>query len=176
MGNLSIRTLTEDDAEDFRRLRLRALKEHPEAFGSSYEKESALPLEEVAGRLRRTSESPDDFALGAYRQSEMVGMVGFFRQRNDKERHKGSIWGMYVPAEGQGKGVGRALLTQAIERARLLTGLEQVGLAVVARNKRARSLYVSLGFETYGVEPNALFVDGEYLDEELMVLRLASDR
>ena len=149
MGNLSIRALTEDDAEDFRRLRLRALKEHPEAFGSSYEMESTLPLQVVADRLR---------------------------QRNEKERHKGSIWGMYVQSEEQGKGVGRALLTQAVERARLLTGLEQVGLAVVARNKRARSLYVSLGFETYGVEPNALVVDGEHLDEELMVLRLASDR
>ena len=176
MGNLSIRTLTEDDAEDFRRLRLRALKEHPEAFGSSYEAESTLPLQVVADRLRQSSDSPDDFTLGAHRQSELVGMVGFFRQRNEKERHKGSIWGMYVQSEEQGKGVGRALLTQAVERARLLTGLEQVGLAVVARNKRARSLYVSLGFETYGVEPNALVVDGEHLDEELMVLRLASDR
>ena len=176
MGNLSIRKLTEDEAKDFRRLRLRALKEHPEAFGSSYEMESALPLQVVADRLRQSSESLDDFTLGAYRQSELVGMVGFFRQRNEKERHKGNIWGMYVPSEEQGKGVGRALLTQAIERARLVPGLEQVGLAVVARNKRARSLYVSLGFETYGVEPNALFVDGEYLDEELMVLSLASDR
>ena len=176
LGNLNIRALTEDDAKDFRRLRLRALKEHPEAFGSSYQTESALPLQEVAGRLRRASESPDDFTLGAYRQAELVGMVGFFRQRNDKERHKGSIRGMYVPFEEQGKGVGRALLTQAVERARLLAGLEQVGLAVVARNKRARSLYASLGFETYGVEPNALFVDGEYLDEELMVLRLSTDR
>ena len=176
MGNLSIRAPTEDDAEDFRRLRLRALKEHPEAFGSSYEMESTLPLQVVADRLRQSSDSPDDFTLGAYRQAELVGMVGFFRQRNEKERHKGSIWGMYVQSEEQGKGVGRALLTQAVERARLLTGLEQVGLAVVARNKRARSLYVSLGFETYGVEPNALVVDGEHLDEELMVLRLASDR
>ena len=176
MGNLSIRALTEDDAEDFRRLRLRALKEHPKAFGSSYETESTLPLQVVADRLRQSSDSADDFILGAYRQSELVGMVGFFRQRNEKERHKGSIRGMYVPSEEQGKGVGRALLTQAVERARLLTGLEQVGLAVVTQNKRARSLYVSLGFETYGVEPNALVVDGEHLDEEFMVLRLASDR
>ena len=45
MGHLNIRALTECDAEDFRRLRLRALKEHSDAFGSSYEAESALPLE-----------------------------------------------------------------------------------------------------------------------------------
>ena len=45
-------------------------------------------------------------------------------------------------------------------------------LAVVTRNRRARGLYKALGFETYGTEPRALFVDGEYLDEEHMVLLL----
>ena len=130
------------------------------------------PLEAVAGRMRRTAESPDDFTLGAYREGELVGMVGFFREQREKMRHKGTIWGMFVPSEEQGKGIGRALLTEAVERARLVPGLEQVGLAVVTRNRRARGLYASLGFETYGVEPNALLVEGEHLDEEFMVLRL----
>ncbi len=172
MDSLNIRALTEDDARDFRRLRLRALREHPDAFGSSYEAERAQPLEAVAGRMRRTAASPDDFTLGAYREGELMGMVGFFREQREKMRHKGTIWGMFVPSEEQGKGIGRALLTEAIERARLIPGLEQVGLAVVTPNRRARGLYASLGFETYGVEPNALVVDGEHLDEEFMVLRL----
>ncbi len=172
MSNLGIRALTEDDVDDFRNLRLRALKEHPEAFGSSYEAERAVPLEAVAERLRRTAESQDSFTLGAYRGSTLVGMVGFYQETREKTRHRGTIWGMYVPSEEQGKGVGRALLTRAIELARLLPGLEQMELAVVTRNRRARVLYGSLGFETYGVEPRALLVDGEYLDEEHMVLRL----
>ena len=172
MDSLNIRAFTASDARDFRRLRLRALKEHPDAFGSSYEEESALTLEAVAARMRRTAESPDDFTLGAYREGELVGMVGFFREQRGKMRHKATIWGMYVPSEEQGKGIGRALLTEAIERARLIPGLEQVGLAVVTPNRRARGLYASLGFEAYGVEPNALVVDGEHLDEEFMVLRL----
>ena len=172
MDSLNIRAFTASDARDFRRLRLRALKEHPDAFGSSYEEESALTLEAVAARMRRTAESPDDFTLGAYREGELVGMVGFFREQREKMRHKATIWGMYVPSEEQGKGIGRALLTEAIERARLIPGLEQVGLAVVTPNRRARGLYASLDFEAYGVEPNALVVDGEHLDEEFMVLRL----
>ncbi len=172
MDSLNIRALTEDDVREFRKLRLRALKEHPDAFGSSYEAESAQPLEAVAGRMRRTAESPHDFTLGAYREGELVGMVGFFREQREKMRHKGTIWGMYVPSEEQGKGIGRALLTEAVARARLVPGLEQVGLAVVTPNRRARGLYASLGFETYGVEPNALIVDGEHLEEEFMVLRL----
>ena len=169
---LGIRELTGDGADDFRNLRLRALKEHPEAFGSSYEAESGVPLEAVAERLRRNAESGDSFTLGAYRGSTLVGMVGFFQETREKTRHRGNIWGMYVPSEEQGKGIGGALLTRVIELARLLPGLEQIELAVVSRNRRARGLYAPLGFETYGVEPRAILVDGEYLDEEDMVLLL----
>ena len=165
--------MTGDDADAFRRLRLRALKEHPDAFGSSYEAECGVTLEAVAERLRRSSEAEDSFTLGAYRGSRLVGMVGFYQETREKTRHRGSIWGMYVPSEEQGKGVGRALLTRAIELARALPGLEQVELQVVTRNTRAVGLYASLGFETYGVKPRALFVDGEYLDEEHMVLLLS---
>ena len=172
MGNLHIRPLAETDSADFLRLRLRALKEHPEAFGSSYEAVSALPAEEVTVRLRRTAASPDDFTLGAYQGRNLVGVVSFSRDMSEKVRHKGAIRSMYVPLEEQGRGVGRALMTRTLERARLIPGLEQVGLAVATRNERARKLYTSLGFETYGVEPNALVVEGERVDEALMVLRL----
>ncbi len=172
MTVLGIRELTEDDADDFRKLRLRALKEHPDAFGSSYEAESAAPLEAVAERLRRNAESGDSFTLGAYRGNRLVGVVGLFREPREKLRHKGNIWGMYVPSEEQGKGIGKALLSRAIDLARQIPGLEQLHLAVVTRNRRARGLYASLGFETYGVEPRALLVNGEYLDEDHMILRI----
>ena len=170
MRGLCIRELTGDDAGDFRNLRLRALKEHPDAFGSSYEAEYAAPIETAAERLRLNAESQDSFTLGAYRGAELVGMVGFYQESREKTRHRGTIWGMYIPSEEQGKGIGRALLGRALEFARGLPGLEQVELQVVTRNRRAKGLYASFGFATYGTEPRALYVDGEYLDEEHMVL------
>ena len=173
MGRLSIGDLTGDDAGDFQGLRLRALKEHPDAFGSSYEAESALPLEDVAAKMRRTAESPHAFTLGAYLDGVLVGMVGFYRDAwGEKVRHKGHVWGMYVVSERQGAGVGTALMRELLARAGRIPGLEQVHLCVVTRNEAARSLYASLGFETYGVEPNALIVDGERLDEAHMVIRM----
>ena len=162
MGHLDIRAFTEDDAEDFQHLRLRALKEYPDAFG--------LSLETVAGRLRRAAESQDDFTLGAYRDGELVGMVGFYRDSGgEKMRHKGHVWGMYVTSKTQGQGVGRTLMRELLARAARLPALEQVHLAVVTRSEPARGLYASLGFETYGVEPNSLIIDGERLDEAHMV-------
>lgn len=166
-----IHRLGEDDAGVFRELRLRALRESPEAFGSSYEETVAHPLASMAQRLRPDPDAPDDFVLGAFAPA-LVGMVGFRREPRLKTRHKGAIWGMYVAREMQGSGIGRALLEQVIEEARKQPGLEQITLYVVSSNLAARHLYASCGFTVYGVEPRALKLDGRYFDEDLMILQL----
>ena len=43
-GTTQIRELTPDDAVSYCTLRLRMLREHPEAFTSSFEEESQKPL------------------------------------------------------------------------------------------------------------------------------------
>ena len=48
----------------------------------------------------------------------------------------------------------------------------QVQLSVTANNAAARQLYASLGFEEYGLEREALCVNGELYDEVLMALAL----
>ncbi len=176
MTDITICTLNDSDAFAYQRLRLRALKEHPDAFGSTYESESAYSLESVAERLRLTAESPNDFTLGAHRQEELIGVVRFHRITGEKEQHRGHIRGMYVRPEDQGKGIGMALLTQAVELASSLPGLEQLELAVVTRNRQARNLYASFGFVSCGIDPRSLKIDEEYLDEERMVLFLKGYR
>jgi ribosomal protein S18 acetylase RimI-like enzyme len=48
----------------------------------------------------------------------------------------------------------------------------QLNLSVVKSNEPARHLYESQGFQIYGVEQNAIHVDGMFLDEALMHLSL----
>ncbi len=172
MNNITVRSLNENDARAFQELRLKGLQEHPEAFASTYEREIAYPMDFVTERLRRTAESTNNFTLGAFREEELLGLVGFYRKTGEKEQHRGHIWGMYVRSDEQGKGIGKALLADAIERAESLPGLGQIELCVVTRNKQARNLYGSLGFSSCGIDPRALYVDGKYLDEERMVLIL----
>ena len=166
-----IRRLDESDAAAFRVLRLHALQESPEAFGSSYEETLAQPLEWMAERLRLAPERPHDFVLGAF-DPDLVGMVGFARETRTKTRHKGAIWGMYVAESARGHGVGRALLERLLVEARAQSGLEAITLLVVATNEAAKRLYHSFGFQTYGTEPHALKLGNRYYDEDLMVLRL----
>jgi RimJ/RimL family protein N-acetyltransferase len=50
--------------------------------------------------------------------------------------------------------------------------VELIQLGVATDNVAARQLYVSMGFEPYGIESRALQVDGRYVDEVLMVKML----
>jgi ribosomal protein S18 acetylase RimI-like enzyme len=157
-----IRILTADDAAAYQALRLRGLRESPEAFGSTWEAEAPLPLEEIAGRLARGA-GRENVVFGAFDDGgQLVGLAGLGRQTHTKARHLAGVWGMYVAPEARGRGVGRALMDALITHARTLPGLERLTLGVVPENAPARALYQALGFTTYGIEPQAYHLDGQY--------------
>lgn len=166
---MEIRQLEAHDAEAFRNLRLRALKEHPEAFIASYEEELFTPVEDVAERLRLST--PGDFYLGAFVEGRLVGMAHFDRQKGRKVEHRAYIGEMYVPPEQRGLGIGKRLLERLVEHARTLPALEEVGLWVIIGNERAQLLYEAAGFETFCIEPRAFKIDGRYYDAAGMILR-----
>ena len=107
-----VRMLGSADATLYRSLRLRALREHPDAFTSSYEQDREQPVEAAAQRL-----SAYPF-WGAYQQAELYGFVGLEREPRPKNRHKATVMGMYVAPEVGGQGVGRKLLDALIGHAR----------------------------------------------------------
>jgi ribosomal protein S18 acetylase RimI-like enzyme len=166
---LTIRMLRPAEAAVFWALRLRSLREHPEAYASSVEDEENIPLDVVRARLE--GQSPENnLVLGAFMAERLVGLVGIRRDSFRKSAHRARIWGLYAASELQGRGVGRRLLEAAIDAGRGMGGIEQLQLAVVMGNARAQALYRSLGFESYGVEKRALRIGETYFDEELMVL------
>jgi ribosomal protein S18 acetylase RimI-like enzyme len=161
MPLLTVRQLSVADAADFRLIRLAALGNAPDMFGSTLETEAAWPLSTFAGRLETS------IVFGAYLDGQIVGMAGFRREPNAKTCHKGFLWGMYVAPEARAQGAGAALVTLLLETAAPL--VEQVRLSVVTGNATAIALYERLGFKAYGIEPRALKSAAGYVDEVLMV-------
>lgn len=168
---MRVRRLTVADAQAGHALRLRALSESGEAFGTTYEEYATWPLEQAYARYALTG---DDFTLGAFEEDRLVGVVTFRREQRIKTRHKGSVTGMFVAQEARGKGVGRALMAALIDEARGIEGLEQMNLDVFTASTAARQLYLSLGFEVCGLERHADKVGDAYYDSELMVYFLHS--
>lgn len=168
---MHIRRLTPTDASTYQAVRLAALKELPAAYGSSYAEEKDAPLALLEQIL---AHRPDRATFGAFRATQLVGLVSVAREAQLNIAHKGLLWGMYVRPDLRGQGVGRELLLKAIAHARSMPGLLQVNLAVGAPNLPALRLYESAGFRAFGVEAGAMLVQRQPVDEIHMQLRLVS--
>jgi RimJ/RimL family protein N-acetyltransferase len=166
---LKVRRLKADDVADYRELRLEGLKRHPEAFGSSWEDESAKPVSWWAERLETS------MVLGGWiDDSPLLGVAGLHLQTAAKLRHKGILWGMYVRPQARGSELAASLVQRVIEQARPL--VEEINLTVVASNATAHRLYSAAGFQQYGLERRALKVGDTYYDEVLMALPIREPR
>jgi RimJ/RimL family protein N-acetyltransferase len=159
--------LNAEDAEKYRPFRLRSLREHPEAFRSSFEDDILKPIHATRERLVAGG------FLGAFdAQDQIIGAVGLVRESGIKVSHVGTVIGMYVVPEAGKQGVGKALLQKLIEYARSLDGLEQMVLTVTTSNTNALQLYQNAGFEIFGQERRAMKVGNEYFDKTHMILFL----
>lgn len=163
--SFSMRRLEAADAAEFQRLRLEAFRLQEREFRFAPEDEADLPLADVASRLER------DFVVGAFIETDMIGVAGLSRFTGMKVRHKGLLWGMYVRAECRGSGAADRLMAAIVDQAE--GAIEAITLTVIADNRRAVRFYERWGFAIYGTEPASVKLpNGAYLDEALMIKRL----
>lgn len=165
MSEAVVRLLAPGDEDVFRALRIEALTRDAATFASDAGVEAGRPLEWFAGRIA-------EGVLGAFVDGELVGMAGYSRFTNPKQKHKATLWGMYLRADHRGSGLAGKLVAGVIEHARG-EGAEMLLLAVNAGNTAAVRLYELAGFQRYGLEPDALkHPDGGYSDDALYALSL----
>ena len=161
MTSAEIRLLTRTDSALYRDIRLDGLRQDPDAFASTFERESAMPLAWFAERIVNGN------VFGAFVRRELVGVAGYWQRQGEKESHKATLWGMYVRASARGAGLGERLIGAVVEHA--ASRVEQLQLGVTTGNAAALRLYIKAGFAEYGREMKALKQDGRYIDEILMV-------
>lgn len=165
----SVRRLGRDDLAAYRVIRLAALRQHPEAFSSSFEEESQLDLE---GFAHRVPEHPPGATIGGFDGPTLVAIAGLSVVPRLKTRHKGVVVGVYVDPAHRGTGLAGDIMLAVIAAGRR-ANLALLQLTVTAGNDPARRLYERFGFLSYGLERRALLVGDRYYDETLMALDLA---
>lgn len=170
-GDLLIRRLTVDDVEAYRTIRLRALKDHPDVYTSSYadwDEPAAFFIERIEAA----------YTLGAFISlngaQTLAGTLtlAIHERKNPKISHKAEIWSVYVAPEARERGIARKMMHYIMAIARDYK-YEALMLTVTEHNTKAQALYQSLGFFEYGREPDAKRLpDGRRLNEILMQCNL----
>lgn len=146
--------------EDYRELRLEAMKSDPEAFGSSYEEELKHPKEEWERRIGN--------AFFALHEDKPIGMAAYIFRNRIKTMHIADIFSVYVKKEHRGKGVGNELLKRVLSLIMENNAITKVSLTVSSGQNAAIGLYRKHGFEIVGELKGELKIEGNFYDELVM--------
>ncbi|MFK4825360.1 GNAT family N-acetyltransferase [Paenochrobactrum sp. BZR 588] len=164
-----VRVLTPNDVQAYKAVRIHALKNSPLTFGSSYMQESGYSDEVFAHRIRHEG---GNAVFGAFDGDTLLGAAGVFVHERWSEKHRGTLWGVYVMPQARGLGLGRLLVEHVIRYAE--KHVVVLDAKVVASNDYARRIYYDLGFEKYGLEKKSFCIEGQFQDQELIFIDFSS--
>lgn len=116
--------------------------------------------------LRAVRRSPHAAVFVAETPAGVVGRLSLARDSHPASRHVADV-GLMVAAGYRRRGIGRALLEQAVEWAKE-TGIEKLELHVFPYNEPAIRLYEEFGFEREGLRRAHYRRAGELVDAVLM--------
>ena len=140
-----IRSATAADWEQLRELRLQALGDTPEAFGSTLAESLARTDDEWRARFTPRAGGVDLVAVGE--AGEFVGMASGFV--TDESPDVAYLVGMFVVPERRGEGIGRPLVA-AVEAWAVELGVRRLELEVNPALVAAVRLYERCGFRPTG--------------------------
>ena len=159
---LTIQRLSARDAGRLRAIRLRALEDAPDAFGTTLSEAAAFPAESWDVQLRQLA------TFVATANGSDVGLV-----RGAPHEHRsdtGDLISMWVAPEARRQGIGSALVDAVVDWARS-RGLSRLLLEVAEANTPAIELYRRKGFVPTGAF-GTLPAPREHVREIGMVLSL----
>lgn len=148
---IAIRRLAPQDAATYRAVRLRSLADSPDAFGSTWAHEDALPQDHWPARLAAAAVSGKDCPLIAEQDGIPLGVVWAKFDATDPSLV--NVFQMWVAPEGRGRGIAARLLREAVAWAKSRDA-RTVQLGVTWGDTPATRLYARAGFVPYGeLEP-----------------------
>jgi GNAT superfamily N-acetyltransferase len=169
MSEISVRSLGEDEWEQYRAVRLSALEESPEAFAAAADEERSFEEEFWRTRMRRSQR------LVAEESDQPVG-VASIGQAGDGNPKVAELFGLWVSPELRGRGVATLLVQAGADVARS-QGRTHLAYWVSTDNGRAVAFASGFGFRPTDSRRPMRVRAGVAEEEEIaMVLPLGDDR
>jgi GNAT superfamily N-acetyltransferase len=147
---LELRRIRADEWPGLRDIRLRALLDAPDAFGSTYEEEANDPEHAWIDWARDGAEGGTSFCVTASDDGRWVGLAIGAPHRD----HPGEagLFAMWVDPAFRGAGIGRGLVERVVAWAGS-EGFPVLRLRVTVSNDAAVRLYARAGFLDRGDRP-----------------------
>lgn len=112
-----------------------------------------------------------EVALGVFDGNQIVGHLEMIGSSMESSRHRCRL-GLGIETPYRGFGLGKQLMTTAIDWASSQSFLDWIDLDVFANNFAAIKLYKSFGFEQVGLTKDRFRVNQEQIDDLHFVLAL----
>ena len=133
----------------------------------SFDEERTYEDVVTEGLYNKFNKERIDLTVVARQSGEPVGRI--YISRIDRHSDSLDITKFYIgDPKLWGKGIGREIMNEVLEYCFTFLHMERVTLDYYTGNKRASTLYESLGFKSEGVARNATKKDGKYYDLHLM--------
>lgn len=131
---------------EYRDLRLEALQREPRAYASTYASQKDRTDEQWQEYLQRYCEGNGNWMVFASDGHKLIGMLGAYQKEENKKDNSAELIAMYVNNEFRGKGIGKLLMTGALNEL-AKAGISKVFLEVHSIQTPAIKLYERFGFQ-----------------------------
>ena len=160
--DITILKLKVSQWEEYRDLRLEALRKDSSAFGSSYQEERNRKENEWKEKLNARG------VLLAYVNGLAVGIAQYRFREGEKLQHVADISSVYVKDDFRGRGIAKALMIEALKQICKNPKVIKISLNVHSQQVAARSLYEKLGFKIIGIFEKEVKIKNKYFDSIVM--------
>ncbi len=126
-------------------------------------------LEEEEKIIEDYKNAPNRIFLLAELQNELAGAITLDANMKTRHKHVGEF-GIVVPKQHWGKGIGRILMDNMLEWSRQTGILRKIVLKVSINNHLAIDWYKKYGFETEGRIRRDSYLNGQFFDTLIMGL------
>lgn len=160
--NTRIIQLSPERWQEYKGLRLEALKNDPQAFGQSYEKALDFPDSYWMNHLKDALVKDKILIYFAENEGKLIGVIGAFFHSTEETKNSAQIFGVYVNKNYRGHGIAKNLQNKLLAELKTIKGINKIKVMVNKTQISAVNLYKQGGFKLVSTRKRALGDGKEY--------------
>jgi RimJ/RimL family protein N-acetyltransferase len=166
------RSLSVDEADLLRNIRLEALKKHPEVYGVTYDETVTEDLDYWENCIKGTAQKHPSSVFGLFDpKGKLIGMTGVVSAREDSSGKTAKLCASYIKDDYKGNGLSKLLYQARLEWIASQPCFEKVIVSHRKSNVASQKANQAFGFSLTHEEPHE-WSDGSHEPEVMYELKL----